>query len=209
MMDYHTTGTFLRAMRCRLFGKSDTSRWADANTFKAEWAERTRLIATLVPKNASVIEFGAGRRLLEQQLDESCRYHPSDLFDRGQGTLVCDLNSRPLPEFHDLNFDVAVLAGVLEYISDSATFIPWLAGQVNVCIASYERARSQPGSLGRLKETLHRAGAGWVNTYTEVELIEAFQGSGFALENYLDWFSNDGTERIFVFRQRSGYAPAA
>ena len=72
--------------------KTDSSRWADTRNILEVWEPRTKQVAALVPNNSRVIEFGAGNRNLERYLDPSCTYVPSDLVDRGPGTIVCDLN---------------------------------------------------------------------------------------------------------------------
>ena len=69
---------------------------------------------------------------------------PSDLVDRGGKTIVFDLNSKPLPDLSHLNLDVAVFAGVLEYISDLDSVVHWLSYQVGLCIASYRCAYTRP-----------------------------------------------------------------
>ena len=126
MLRYHDWSTRLGAIRCKIFGASDVSRWADAGKFN-DWEERTKLIATLIPAEARVIEFGAGKRQLEKHLDSTCTYVPSDLVSRGPDTIVLDLNKRPLPDLSTQSFDVAVLAGVLEYVADLPSFVRWLA----------------------------------------------------------------------------------
>src|SRR5258708_2527383 len=136
-MEYHTIGVTVRTLRCRLFGTTDMSRWRDAKRFPDDWEERTRLIAQLVPKETRIIEFGAGRRNLESQIDSTCTYIPCDIVSRGDNTLVLDLNARPLPDLRDLRPDVAIFAGVIEYISDLKSILIWLSRQVTTCIISY------------------------------------------------------------------------
>ena len=199
-MEYNTVGLMLRTLRCRLLGTADISRWRNAEAFGDDWKERTLLIARLVPKGTRVIEFGAGKRNLESHLHPSCTYIPSDLVSRGPGTLVLDLNARPWPNLRELKLDVAVFAGVMEYISAPRAFLAWLSQQVSMCIASYECARSRARTFGRVRETIQRTGAGWVNTFTEGELIEMFRAAGFTLTDTRDWHTVDGSERIFVFR---------
>src|SRR6185312_8871325 len=97
---------------------------------------RTRIAAGFVPDGSRVIEFGAGNRLLEKHLDSSCTYTPSDLVDRGPGTIVCDLNERPLPDLGTDTYDTAVILGVLEYLTDVPSLIDWLAQHVPLCVIS-------------------------------------------------------------------------
>jgi hypothetical protein len=201
-MEYYTVGVVLRTLQCRFFGTTDVTRWRDAETF-ADWEERTRLIAQLVPKKARVIEFGAGKRKLESLVDPSCTYIPCDIVSRGANTLVFDLNARPLPNLRYLKLDVAVCAGVFEYIADLNLFVTWLSQQVTTCIASYECAQTRSWRLARLRETIRRTAVGWVNTFNEEELIEMFRSGGFTLTETKDWHTPDGSERIFVFRNLS------
>jgi hypothetical protein len=200
-MEYNTFGVMLRTLRCRLFGTTDVSRWRDAEAFPDDWEGRTQLIAQLVPKGTRVIEFGAGKRKLESQIDPTCTYIPCDIVSRGKDTLVLDLNARSLPNLRHLNLDVAVFAGVIEYIADLGSLVTWLSQQASTCIASYERAQTQSCEPARLRETIRRTGAGWVNTFSEAELIEIFRSGGFALTETKDWCTPGGTERIFVFRK--------
>jgi hypothetical protein len=202
-MEYNTFGVALRTLRCRWFGKTDLGRWRDSSTFDSDWEERAKLIARLVPKGTRVIDFGAGLRTLERHLDPSCSYIPSDLASRGSDTIVFDLNERPLPDLSYLDLDVATLAGVVEYINDVPAFVGWLAGQTSACIVSYECARNVAGTLGRLPENIRRIGAGWVNTYTESELLDVFKSDGFEMAHRISWATPQGEEQIFYFRSRT------
>jgi hypothetical protein len=126
-MEYHTLGVALRTRRCRWFGRTDVGLWADTAGFEDTWRGRARLIADLVPAGSRVVDFGAGRRVLESCLAGKATYIPHDVVSRGPDTMVFDLNNRPLPELTYLNLDVAVLAGVLEYVRDIGSFLRWLA----------------------------------------------------------------------------------
>jgi hypothetical protein len=200
-VEYNTFGVALRTLRCRWFGKTDLGRWRDSRSFDAEWEERAKLIARLVPKNSRVIDFGAGRRSLEKHLDQSCSYIPSDIVTRGSDTIVFDLNKRPLPDLSYLNLQVATLAGVVEYINNFPFFVHWLGGQTRGCIVSYECARNAAGSLGRFLENIRRTGSGWVNSYTESELLEIFESAGFEMIDRISWITIQGKEPIFLFRK--------
>lgn len=205
MLRYHDWSTRLRAVRCRFFGATDHGRWADADTFE-NWEERTKLMAALIPEEARVIEFGAGNRLLERHLHPSCSYVPSDLVSRGPDTIVLDLNTRPLPQLARNGFDVAACAGVLEYLADLPSFAHWLATQARSVVASYECSRSEPRTWARLTENYSRAGAGWVNGYSERELVELFADAGLARKHQVDWHTADGDERIYLFERKTGRA---
>ena len=183
--------TFLR----RLFCRSDYRRWTNPGSLEVWWDSRTEQLSRLIPAHTRVIEFGAGRRKLETFLDRSCTYVPSDLVDRGPGTIICDLNKRPLPDLQHLRADVAVFAGVLEYIRDLASMLDWLSGQVSICVASYAYARLSGNLFQRMGERVSRAYYGYMNCYTEDDLVRLFRKNGFVCTSRDTWTS----QRIFLF----------
>ena len=115
---HHKVGGLLKAVSffsrlgkvglLKILHQSDYRRWRNPENLELWWIERTEMIARLIPKNSRVIEFGAGLRQLEKFLDSSCSYIPSDLTDRGPGTIICDLNRRPLPDLRGARLPAAV-----------------------------------------------------------------------------------------------------
>jgi hypothetical protein len=193
-------GGLWSTLRCRLLRRSDVSHWSDPTAFDAEWDARARVAAALIPPGAGVVEFGAGLRQLERFLDQSISYIPSDLVDRGPGTLILDLNAQPLPSLS--NGDTAVFCGVLEYIADVPAVIHWLSDWASLCIASYNCAYTSRGTLLRVAEVAKRARLGWVNTFTERELRVQFATAGFELVERRTWYETGDNEPVFVFRRR-------
>jgi hypothetical protein len=178
----------------RLIGRSDYARWADVQSLETWWESRSRKLAAMIPKGTRVIEFGAGLRPLERCLDVSCSYIASDLVDRAPGTLVCDLNRRPLPDLGSLHPDVAVFAGVLEYVRDVPDVVAWLSRHVRYCAASYavtRPARLVPAIGAGVRRTYY----GYMNAYTEADLVTIFRQGGFDCLRADDW--ND--QRLFLF----------
>jgi hypothetical protein len=161
-------------------GKSDFSRWSKPRSLSPLWDERTRLLAAMVPPASRVLEFGAGRRVLEQMLERPARYTPSDLVDRGPGTIVCDLNERPLPPFGEQ--DVVVFSGVLEYVNDVPSLIRHLHGSVQVIVASYAVLE---------KNVDERRAGGWVNDYTAAQFVALFDEQGFDCAEHASWQSQE------------------
>lgn len=188
----------LRAVNT-LLKKSDRRRWANTGNIYSAWDSRSKLVAALVPNNSRVIEFGAGRRVLEQYLDSSCSYVPSDIVDRGPGTIVFDLNERPLPDLGVDVYDVAVLIGVLEYLRELPEIVDWLAKYVAVCVVTYACATTTGHSPRALFERFTRVRHGWVNNYREDQLRAIFRERGFEIVQDEKWEK----QRIFVFTQRS------
>ena len=182
----------------KILHQSDYRRWRNPENLELWWVERTEMIARLIPKNSRVIEFGAGLRQLEKFLDSSCSYIPSDLTDRGPGTIICDLNRRPLPDLRELVATVAVFGGVLEYILDLDSLVQWLSSQFSFCVASYTYVNPTPTGTRRIRERLKRLHFGFMNNYTESEFVSVFEKYGFACVKRDIWT----TQRLFVFERR-------
>ena len=184
----------------RIFLQSYYSKWTDQHSLEAWWEPRTRKIAEFVPKHTKVIEFGSGSRWLESYLDPTCEYVPSDLIDRGPGTVICDLNKRPLPDLKPIDLDVAVFIGVLEYVCDLPSVIEWLAKHVSVCVMSYVCASTDVYTIRGLNEALQRLKAGYMNNYREEELLALFHERGFVCVCDDTWENN----RLFLLHSKDG-----
>ena len=178
--------------------KTDYSRWAEPRNIYTSWESRTRRAAELVPNSSRVIEFGAAKRVIERYLDSSCTYTPSDIVDRGTGTIILDLNQRPLPDLGADTYDVAVIMGVLEYLGDMPSVLDWLAKQVPVAIVSYACAPSNRYSLRGKWGNVGRLHKGWMNNYREEEFRALFVERGFQSLHEEGWEN----QRMFVFSQR-------
>jgi Methyltransferase domain len=190
----------VRSLLNRVLHRSDYKMWSDPANLSPEWDQRTQRLAKFVPVGARVIEFGAGRRELERHLASGCTYFPSDLVDRGNGTVVLDLNHPDKPDLRHLNAEVAVFGGTLEYVSDLPALVHWLSEQISDrCICSYATARSRRGTLARAWEAFLRARDSWVNAFTEEELIQLFSSSGFRCAIRDTWKG----QTLFVFDRGS------
>jgi len=160
-------------------GRADFKRWSSPQGLESWWDERTQMLARLVPAGSRVIEFGAGRRQLEKYLSADCTYIPSDLTDRGPGTIVCDLNKRPLPDLSDQAPTVAVFGGVLEYVKDVKSLIAWLAETgVHTFVLSFDAMPAGLTLYGALKERRRRLHFGYMNSLTGAEVKALFSAVG-------------------------------
>jgi hypothetical protein len=121
-----------------------------------------------------------------------------DIVDRGPGTIVCDLNRRPLPDLGANVYDVAVLIGVLEYLRDVPSALDWLARLVPVCVLSYSCAKADSYSLRGMLGTIKRLNNGWMSNYREEDLRSLFRERGFVSVREDSWEN----QRLFVFSQR-------
>jgi len=177
---------------------SDYDRWSNLDNLHSNWNRRTERIARYIPKQTTVIDLGAGSRYLEQCLDASCRYIPADLVDRGDGTVVCDLNGRPLPDFQGDRPDIVVLGGVLVYLTDAIGIVRWLSGQCSRCIISYNCVKSCPSTDSWVEEMALRNRWGCVNHFTETEVLDLLQIGGFEIVDGEIWRDRHLEEWIFV-----------
>ena len=201
---------------------SDYQRWESERNLSPSWDSRTQQIAKLIDAHASVIEFGAGRLILKAYLPDGCTYTPSDLVDRGNGTIICDLNSDELPQLQ--SYDIAVFSGVLEYVNNVPKLISHLSNCVDVIIASYavtdswqhremegkekrhehlahENTTWKPASAMPILEVLSskssRRASGWVNDFSSKEFIKLFSDAGFQCDHTEKW----GSQVIYRFRK--------
>ena len=156
-----------------LLRQSDYSTWSGFKALDPEWDDRTRLLAKLIPKESSVIEFGAGRLAMKKYLPWGCKYTPSDLVDRGEGTIVLDLNACQYPCIG--RYDVVVFGGVIEYVFDVERLVALTAQTAQTVVFSYVCG----GYLSKPHERIVR---GWVNNFAGDDLVRIFQAAGFRCE---------------------------
>ena len=75
---------------------SDHDRRVELNPFRAP------LVAAVIPDGARILDLGAGSMVLKSYLKTHCTYIPADIYDRGEGCIVVDLNKY---EFPDASYD--------------------------------------------------------------------------------------------------------
>jgi hypothetical protein len=190
------TARIVRNLLMGRAGKADYKRWGSEQGLEQWWDERTKQIARLIPENTRLIEFGAGRRTMEKLIPLSSSYVPSDLVDRGPGTLVCDLNVRPLPDLKTIAPQLAVFGGVLEYIHDVDAIIRWLdESGIKTIVMSFDPVPEKCRLMARRRESLRRSYFGYMNMLTEHDLVAAFERAGYRCEFREPWT----TQIIFRF----------
>lgn len=155
-------------------GASNFNRWANLASHDRNWEERTRVIASYLQKESTVLEFGAGRQILRQRLPSTTTYFPSDITARSPDTIVCDLNRAPLPDFPAV--DCAVFSGVLEYVNDVPGLLNHLRPFAAKIVCSYVY-RTQSG----IRAKWQRRRMQWVNDFSQTELAEMFRVAGYRL----------------------------
>jgi hypothetical protein len=183
----------------RLLVHSDYARWSNPTNLEEWWETRSQKVARHVPARATVLELGAGSCRLRKHLEPSCNYIPSDIVNRGDDTVLCDLNQRPLPDLRYLHANVAVFTGVLEYIGDTEAVAAWLSQLVALCVVSYDPVPQGLKLFGRLRERFRRLYYGYMSDLTEDQLVQMFRRHGFVNTAMDTWTS----QRILVFARES------
>jgi hypothetical protein len=151
------------------------SRWhTDPKTWP-DWNSRYELIGKMVKQLESVIEFGAGRGDLKHYLPKYCSYIPTDKYQH-EGILKLDVETDPIIP----GCEVAVFAGVLEYIKDIENVIDkiWDIG-IDKVVFSYSPYQNQSIDW--------RRGNGWINDFKEYELLLEFGKKGFYPVERREW----------------------
>lgn len=128
--------------------------WSDVED---EWPDRAELVAAFIDPGSSVIDLGSGAQGLRRWLPRDCTYTPADLVARTPDTLRFDMNRGRWPKGR---WDVAVMAGVLEYSPDAAAVFEHLAEIAPVAIVTYAHRR-RPERLERFRLRLLARRAGW------------------------------------------------
>jgi hypothetical protein len=153
--------------------RSDFDRWSFLASEPTErWNERAKLAASMIFDQPSVADFGCGLMYLERHLRSGTQYIPIDVVRRDKRTVVVDLNKAALPK---TDAGCAVGLGLLEYIHDIATLLGSMARSYEVVLMSYVSTDFIPSREDRMA-------AGWVNSYSAVELEAEFERTGFQIE---------------------------
>jgi hypothetical protein len=153
-------------------------RWSNLDNYDVAWDERTALMATMVEKNSSVLEFGAGRERLRDFLPEGCTYQPSDITTRSENTIVCDLNEG-FPALQQF-YDYIALSGVTEYIYDLDTLFQHVRKHCRFLVVSYS-------STDHLECISTRVRQGWVSHLSEEMFLEIIKKANFAIADQKMW----------------------
>ena len=151
----------LASLRRFFFGAT----WSNDRVFDPEWEKRTAAMADLIPAGSSVIEFGASRSKLRKYLPDDCDYLATDIHPT-KDCIFLDLNTVDL-RTPERTFDVAFLAGVLEYVDDVPRVAQYLKGISQSVITSYVATDFVPGRL-------RRRSMGWRNHYSKIDIENIF-----------------------------------
>jgi hypothetical protein len=155
--------------------------------YKCQFKERVEKVSRFIKENSSVLDIGAGDMVLREFLPDGCSYQAIDLYEREEGTIVCDLNVRK-PRLYQ-KYDYVVCIGLLEFINDIEKFVKWIEKYINNSIlVSYSNLENYGKCLKNKYPNL--------NILTNDEFVQTFEKYGFKLINQEKTVLN---QKIYVF----------
>jgi hypothetical protein len=162
--------------------QTDADRWRNAeSTYGAKNPLRAQIASCLIPEGRSVLDIGAASQILRRYLYEGCKYVPSDYLDRGNGTLVCDLNKGEFPEGR---YDYVVTLGVVEYVHDVDWMFSRIYGVGKYYILTYNVIRDEDEGDAILIQRVNRYG--WRNAFSRAELVRKLESAGWKVKKEVD-----------------------
>ena len=126
---------------------------------------------------------------LKTFLREGTDYYPVDYLKRFEETIVCDLNTGFFP---DLEVDVAVLNGVLEFLTTAEALLK------HACGRSRKKVILSYMTVDRFPNIEARRASGYVSDLTEMRIIQILEKCSFRLVKR-EPDPLDATDTIYLF----------
>ena len=139
----------------------------------------------------SVADYGAGQMYVRNFLKPNVMYYPIDYIKRFEETIVCDLNTGNFP---DISTDVAVLNGVLEFLTTAEELILYVCEKTKKQIIISYMIQDNFSDIGA------RRASGYVSDLTEKKIIRLITEKGFHLTKK-DPDPLDVTDMIYLFER--------
>ena len=137
----------------------------------------------------SVADYGAGQMYLKTFLPQDAAYFPVDYLQRFAETIVCDLNTGSFP---DLDVDVSVLNGVLEFLVTAEALL------LHACRKSGKKVILSYMTKDRFPNQDARRASGYVSDLTEKRILHIMNTCGFRLAKR-EPDPLDATDTIYLF----------
>jgi len=139
----------------------------------------------------SVADYGAGQMYVKSFLKPQVKYYPIDYMKRFDETIVCDLNTGNFPE---ISTDVAVLNGVLEFLTTAKELM------IYVCEKTRKQIIISYMLLDNFSDIGARRASGYVSDLTEEDIIQEITSRGFQLIKK-EPDPLDATDMIYLFER--------
>ena len=147
-------------------------RWSSlGDAESSRWHRRATIAATYLQGQPAVADIGCGLMILRAHLQHEQKYFPLDVISRNPLTVVCDLNHEKPQE---TEAKAAAMLGVIEYLHDPSSVLLHLSNQYKKLVVSY-CFTDGPGAPANRREH------GWVNDYSQREILELFRDSGWSI----------------------------
>lgn len=148
-------------------------RWSSLASPEGEsWSARAALAARLLADARGVADLGCGTMTLERHLRPGVSYCPVDVVKRDHRTIVCDFNYGPPPSTGQ---PAVACLGLIEYLFDAEAFLSALSPFYRICVASY-------CAIDAKVPLEPRRSHGWVNDFTQSQLEQIFNRSGWMIQ---------------------------
>lgn len=174
--------------------KSDIERWSKAAAVAPKWDQRARRIADRIPAGAKVLDIGCGNELLAGFLHQECHYTGADVVKRTNDTVLIDVNDNKWPVG---NWDVAVAAGVLEYVYDLDAFFAGIATCAPRVLLTYHISNSD-----EVASKLVRLENGWLSNYRNSQIITAAEKVKLMIGSVIGWAPKKHFRQYFYILER-------
>jgi ABC-type polysaccharide/polyol phosphate transport system ATPase subunit len=164
---------------CILLANGSIARQGSCEEVVQQYADeygdlRNSAIAALVKPGSSVLDLGSGAQTLRKRLPRGCSYQPADLTLTTPDTLYCDFDKGVYPKV-PTSFDIAVVSGVLEYLTRADDFLHQIRPYARTVLLSYNLFVPGEARSARLR-------GGWLNHFDRCGLEHLFQQARYRYE---------------------------
>lgn len=184
-----------------------TSRWAEGSAYSENWKDRSAALWQMFNarerirgKKYSISEFGCGKYAPFEKCvgpDTGIGLQKYDIHQWDEGTIECDLNS---DKTSILPADVAVFAGVLEYLNDVEGTLKNIFDSHSFILFSYvfvplNECESDEGYMNCISGRC--LNHGWRNHYSNRQIVDLLQSIG-TISGVGSW---GGNQSMFLVRR--------
>lgn len=161
----------------RTSSASQRDRWSRVDSFLHDWGARAAIAAAFIPPGSSVIDLGCGQMQLRGHLPDGCSYHAADMRKWTDEVHEINLDAGLFPPG---SYDCAALLGVMEYLHRPDLVLHWARERCGQLVMSYVH----PGPSATQEQ---RAKNGWVNNFSETQLVSLLGSAGWCIDAQQVW----------------------